>query len=189
MAMHPKRLLGDVIGTTGNASPLENPLDFITDDHTREREVCELIDKLVARSPVSPEERHMMLVFLNERLPLHLADEEIDLFPLMLKRCDPEEEIDKVITKLESDHSHVHADASAIAALIEANQTDARGFSADACAQMEEFAYHARRHLNLENAILLPIARARLTQADLETMKLHMLERRGFDPAPKGATC
>ena len=131
----------------------------------------------------------MMVAFLNEQLPQHLADEEIDLFPLMLKRCEPEEEIDKVIDKLESDHGHALADAPAIAALIEAYQTDVSEFSTKAYVQMTEFAHHARRHRNLENAIILPIARARLTQADLEIMKLHMLERRGLDRVLEGSTC
>jgi hemerythrin-like domain-containing protein len=176
-------------GATGNDGPVKNPLDFITEDHMRERKVCAFIDRLAATLPVGPEERNMMVAFLNEQLPQHLADEEIDLFPLMRKRCEPEEEIDKVIDKLESDHGHALADAPAIAALIEAIQTDVIEFSASVCAQMAEFAYHARRHLNLENAIILPIARTRLTQADLETMKLHMLERRGLDRVSEGSTC
>ena len=42
------------------------------------------------------------------------------------------------------------------------------------------FAGHVRRHLVAENAILLPIARARLTRADLRTLSKHMLSRRGL---------
>jgi hemerythrin-like domain-containing protein len=47
---------------------------------------------------------------------------------------------------------------------------------------MMDFAHHARRHLILENAVILPIARARLTEADLNAMKRHMLERRSLKP-------
>ena len=42
------------------------------------------------------------------------------------------------------------------------------------------FAGHVRRHLVAENAILLPIVRARLTRADLATLSAHMRARRGL---------
>nr|WP_306265723.1 hemerythrin domain-containing protein [Pararhizobium sp. IMCC3301] len=181
MTRHTERLLSNARSETGSTGSLENPLDFIADDHMREREVCALIDRLVATFPVDNAERQMMLTFLKEQLPQHLADEEIDLFPLLLKRCDPEVEIDCVIDKLESDHVHALADAPAIVALIEANEPGDAAFADSACAQMTEFANHARRHLILENAIILPIARARLTKGDLEIMRSHMLERRRPD--------
>lgn len=184
-----ERLLSVARGETANIGPLENPLDFIVEDHMREREVCALIDRLAATLPVESAELQMMLAFLKKQLPQHLADEEIDLFPLMLERCDPEEEIKSVIDKLESDHAHAIADAPAITALIEANKTGATAFSDTACAQMTEFATHARRHLILENAIILPIARARLTRDDLQTMRSHMLERRGLDRLQENETC
>lgn len=168
---------------------LENPIDFIAEDHMREREVCAMIDKLVSNVALEDAEICQMLTFLEEQLPPHLADEENDLFPLMLKRCAPEDEIERVIAKLQSDHVHGIADAPAIAALIKANKPGDTPFSEMACAQLTKFATHARRHLILENAIILPIARARLTKDDLKTMRSHMLERRGLDHKPKGETC
>lgn len=184
-----ERLLSTARGETARSGPLDNPLDFIAEDHMREREVCTLIDRLVTSFPLERGERQMIVTFLTEQLPQHLADEEIDLFPLMLKRCDPEEEIKSVIDKLESDHVHALADAPAIAALIATNGPDISAFSDSDCEQMTEFANHARRHLILENAIILPIARARLTKGDLKTMRSHMLERRGRDCPQETETC
>jgi len=189
MTRYTKRMLSNTRGETANFGPLENPLDFIAEDHMREREVCALIDRLVAALPVERAERQMMLVFLKKQLPQHLDDEEIDLFPLMLERCEPEEEINNVIDKLQSDHGHALSDASDIAALIEANLTDSKVFSDSACVQLTKFANHARRHLILENAIILPIARTRLTKHDLEIMRSHMLERRGLDRLQENETC
>lgn len=179
MTKDSERLLTTARGGKAKAGPFDNPLDFIAEDHMREREVCALIDKLVTASSIKNAERKMIVDFLTEQLPLHLADEEIDLFPLMLERCDPEEEIKELIEKLEADHGHAMADAPAIASLIEAQKMGDEAFSATACAQMTDFASHARRHLILENAIILPIARARLTSSDLNMMKEHMLQRRG----------
>ena len=184
-----QRRLSTARGETAKSGPLENPLDFIVEDHMREREVCALIDRLVSSLSVESAERQMILCFLTEQLPQHLADEEIDLFPLMLKRCDPEEEIKSVIDKLEADHVLALADAPAVAALIAANYPDTGAFSDRACEQMTDFASHARRHLILENAIILPIARARLTKGDLKTMRSHMLERRGLDCPQETETC
>ena len=185
MTKDSERLLSASRGGTAKSRPLGNPLDFIVEDHMREREVCALFDKLVATLPVSKSERRMMLAFLNEQLPQHLADEEIDLFPLMLERCDPEDEIERVIDRLESDHEHAIADASVIAEILAENELDGGALSDLARAQMTDFARHARRHLILENAILLPIARVRLTRDDLETMRSHMIERRDLGRRPE----
>ena len=165
-------------GETASIGKIGNPLDFIAEDHMREREVCALIDSLVALVPISAEEHDMVLGFLQEQLPQHLQDEEIDLFPMMLERCDPEEEIDKVIDRLTSDHGHAIADAPAVVGLM---KTQGGDLTPEACNILAEFARHARRHLVLENAIIMPIARARLTKADLRIMKRHMHERRGLD--------
>lgn len=189
MTKDSKQQIGTTRGGKAKSGLLKNPLDFIVEDHMREREVCVLIDRLVAALPVQSDERQMMLSFLKDQLPQHLADEEIDLFPLMLKRCDPEEEIETVIGKLVADHVHAVSDAPAMAALIEAKEADTAAFSDSACAFMTEFSKHARRHLIVENAIILPIARAHLTKDDLITMRSHMLERRGLERPQENNKC
>lgn len=179
MARDRDRRLNTARSATHRLGTLENPLDFMAEDHLREREVCTLIDRMVEGEPVDHEDIAMMRTFLIDDLPKHLADEESDLFPLMLERCDPDEEIDKMITRLQADHRHAIGDSPAIAALIVAQADRKKPLSDTDCAKMSDFATHARRHLILENAILLPLARARLTKADLEKMRAHMLERRG----------
>jgi hemerythrin-like domain-containing protein len=182
MRKDPERLLRTARGEAADGSELDNPLDFIAEDHMREREVCAVIDRIVASASMERAEIDQVLTFLEARLPQHLDDEEIDLFPLMLKRCEPEDEIDKVIDKLLSDHGHAIADAPVIVAIIRGfDEPNSRPSQSD-CEQMTNFAHHARRHLILENAVILPIARARLTEADLNTMKRHMLERRSLKP-------
>jgi len=168
---------------------LENPLDIIHEDHMREREVCALIDRLVSAASLQDADVHQIVAFLEEQLPQHLADEEIDLFPMMLNRCEPEDEIEKVIEKLQFDHGHALADAPAVVAMIRAIAASSSDRFDHDCQQISAFAHHARRHLILENAVILPIARARLTEDDLRTMKRHMLERRGITPPPETKTC
>ncbi|WP_099823609.1 hemerythrin domain-containing protein [Oceaniglobus indicus] len=168
-------------GGSDNTGPIDNPLDFLARDHQREREVCAVIDRLVAADRVPAAERQMVIAFLTNRLPHHLADEENDLFPMLRNRCGPDEEIGNVIDKLEADHLHTVTDAARIAAFI-AKQGQGDGtFPAPARTAMAEFATDARCHLILENAIILPIARACLTAGDLNTMRRNMHERRERD--------
>ena len=167
-------------GATIQVRILANPLDFIADDHMREREVCELIDRVASGGSVKASDRARMRAFLCEELPRHLEDEEMDLFPMMLKRCDPDEEIGKVIDKLQSDHGHALADASGVAALIEQTQQRETALTKAEVHELKGFAHHARHHLTLENAVVLPIARARLTDGDLSEMRRNMMARRGL---------
>lgn len=173
------RLQNKARGKIADLNLLENPLDFIAEDHMQEREVCALIDNVAREHPVDSEDIARVLSFLIEDLPQHLADEEIDLFPMMQERCDPEEEIDKVISRLQADHAHAIGDSPAIAALLDETANGERQLTETDRKKLTEFASQARRHLILENAIVLPLARARLTSADLATMRTHMLERRG----------
>lgn len=183
-----ERLMTSAGSTGSGPADYENPLDFIAGDHMREREVCTLIDRLVAEGRLQASETRQITGFLTTRLPDHLDDEEIDLFPMMRMRCEAEDEIEKVIEKLRSDHTHAFADAPAIAALIEGAGAGAALSDAER-ALMTGFADHARRHLILENAVVLPIARARLTGDDLATMKRHMLARRGLAPSEGAPSC
>lgn len=173
-----KRLLIAERGKCANIDAVENPLDFIAEVHMREREICALIDKAVSADSVSKVEIHEILEFLEEQLPQHLADEQIDLFPMMLKRCDPEDEIENVIDKLQSDHGHAISDAPDIIAILRQCVKKSAELSEKHARQMTAFAHHARRHLILENAVVLPFARLRLTGRDLKNMRRHMLERR-----------
>lgn len=165
-------------------SLLDDPLNYIAEDHMREREICAIIDKLVMHAHPDDDDCGQVVSFLAGQLPQHLADEEIDLFPMMLDRCEPEDEIQKIIDKLLSDHGHARSDTHHIIAILNADGIMNAGFSEEARAQLTAFATHSRRHLIVENAIVLPIARARLVKKDLEIMKRNMMERRGLTSIP-----
>lgn len=161
---------------------LGNPLDFISEEHMREREMCALIDRITTDADGRTEDMQEVLSFLESELPLHLQDEEEDLFSLMLRRCQPEDEIDKVIGRLRSDHGHSMHDTPAAAEILKA-ALGARGtLSEQDRDALRDYAGHSRRHLILENAVILPIARARLLAEDLEEMRAHMIARRQAGP-------
>ena len=160
-------------------SLLANPLDFIADDHLRERTICAMLDRIAAGGD-DDQALEQVRWFLDLELPLHLQDEEEDLFPLMRRRCEPADAIDAVIDRLRVEHRHAQIDTPQIVGIIDAAIVDAGALSAADRAALSSFAAHARRHLIVENAIILPIARARLTSDDLKSLRLRMLQRRGL---------
>ena len=164
---------------------LWNPLEFLLEDHMREREICKTLDQIAAREPVGQESVSQVVNFLKEELPFHLADEEEDLFPAMRRRCHPEDEIKKAITRLTADHRHAGAATPDVIAIAEMGAQALRSLTDEQCAILNGYASHARRHLILENAIILPLARRRLGKAELEGIRAGMLKRRGLDQLVK----
>lgn len=160
---------------------LENPLDFIQEDHQREREICETLEDLAGSTVPDEHQVTRVLSFLGEGLPLHLEDEELDLFPLVRRRCEPEDEIERAIERLSQDHRHTTADISDVVAVLRELGREGKEITGDERSVLSRYAANTRRHLMLENAVILPFARLRLTAADLETLRLRMLQRRGLD--------
>ncbi|WP_371326969.1 hemerythrin domain-containing protein [Stappia sp. ES.058] len=121
-----------------------------------------------------------VLGFLREELPLHLEDEEQDLFPLLRRRCDPSDEIGKAIDRLASDHRRCDVETPSIVAALARLEPGGEGLSPDERERVVAFVGHARSHLIFENAIILPFARLRLSENDLHTLTLRMRQRRGL---------
>ena len=156
---------------------LGNPLDYLADDNIREREICALVAHLATTDTPANDELEMITTYLIEELPLHQQDENEDLYPLMRKRCHQEDRIDHVIDRMLADYCHAQSDLPAVISALQ----KAPPFSESARSEIQKFSVHALRHVEVENAIILPIARARLEAHDLDQMLQHMLQRRGLD--------
>ena len=61
MGKVPERLLRTARGEAADVSDLDNPLDFIAEDHMREREVCAVIDRIVASASMERAEIDQVL--------------------------------------------------------------------------------------------------------------------------------
>jgi iron-sulfur cluster repair protein YtfE (RIC family) len=159
---------------------LANPLDFISEDHLRERQVCAVIDRLATADAFNRQEATAVLRFLNEELNVHLRDEAEFLFPLLARRCTAEDAIEGVIDRIRADQDEAMRLLPEVRAMLAGCLDRGADLTAKERAVLSRFAGHVRRHLVAENAILLPIARARLTRADLRTLSKHMRTRRGL---------
>ncbi len=161
---------------------LATPLEFLCEDHMRERQICSVIDSLATSKSFDPAAARTVLRFVNEELNVHMRDDAEDLFPLLARRCTAEDGIGGAIARICADLDEASRLLPGLrTALAQCLDTGSQLTTKDR-QMLTRFAGHVRRHLAAENAILLPIARARLTRRDLQKLSLQMRSRRGLAP-------
>ncbi len=167
-------------------SLLSQPLDYLLAGHFRQREVLSLMVQLAEGSV--PEACVAAIAgYLKTDLLLHYADEEVDLFPVLRQRCLPEDGLEAILARLHAEHIVGHSRAAALARDLSAWPALAGRppIGSTLAADLTSFVTLERLHLALENAILIPLARARLTPADLDRIGERMRLRRLDSGAPQ----
>lgn len=157
-----------------------DPIEFFVEEHMRQRVICADIDRLATQEPANPDLARKILAHTRDELPLHMLDEEEDLFLLLRRRAHPEDELEKTLFRLDGDHEAGKALAERAAIVLEAVSAGKTHLTKAEAARLHAFANHERRHLIVENAIILPLARARLTETDRKTLALRIAARRGL---------
>jgi len=164
------------------ASPalLGDPLDFFFAEHFRQRKLCNLIEELALAEVFDTRLAVEVVAFLRHDMALHVQDEEEDLFPLVRQRCAPQDEIERVISALAAEHAGDRHLADIVIEGLQAALREGTAVAAQAGLReaMIDFARNERRHLALENSVVLPLARLRLTAADLAELSARMMARR-----------
>lgn len=160
------------------------PLEFLAGHHDRQGVMCAGLEHLAGQpaSSRSRETAQLVLDYLEHELPLHIADEEEDLFPLLRERCGRDDDLETMFAMLRSEHG---SDDALMARLMGPLRDLASGrtpaapdvFARDAMA----FATLQRRHLAWENGTILPLARQRLSAEDKAELGRRMTARRGGD--------
>jgi hemerythrin-like domain-containing protein len=119
-----------------------------------------------------------ILRYLGQDFSRHMRDEENDLFPLLRRRCLPEDEIETVLGRLNAEHKDEHRLAGGVESDLRALlDSDDPALDTATRERLFQYARSLRRHLALENSIVLPLARARLTQEDLAVLAAAMRSR------------
>lgn len=161
---------------------IRQPLDWFIAEHYRHRQFCALMHELAASVVFEAEPVGELIDFLRHELGRHLTDEEEDLFPLLRKRALPEDDVDQVLSRLCAEHkgdlAHGHAMRSHLERCLETRT--APGLDPAASLALDAFATQELRHLALENAVVLPLARLRLTARDLRGLSRGLAGRRGL---------
>jgi hemerythrin-like domain-containing protein len=171
------------------AQVAENPDDLLTDpiawffaEHQRHRQFCDLMQRTSLASLYDEKALLWLLDFVVNELPMHVLDEERDLFPLLRARAEPEDNIDQVLDRLSDEHGKDLDRATAVRRYLEAclrmEVPIKRSYMRRRA--LEAFAIQERSHLALENAVVLPIARLRLSESDLAKLSRGLAARRGM---------
>jgi hemerythrin-like domain-containing protein len=162
------------------------PLDFIVAEHGCRMAVCNVIERLRHNPRHGARRATMEAVrsYLIRDYPLHLADQEEDLFPLLQQRCPREDSLNQGLALLRRERAadaHLHLEViDDLALLIGGRALDdpLRAFM-----NLAAFGGTQRRHIAWENAVMVPCARRYLTEADHSSIGRRMAWRRGIELA------
>jgi hemerythrin-like domain-containing protein len=163
---------------------LREPLDFLLADHMRQRKMCNAIDAIHATGEkvLLAELEKPIVAYLSEDFPLHIADEECDLFPALRAAPDRDRDLDDLIDALTRNHAIELSMVSDVIAYL--NQDLHSQEEADNVSQYPHLLFMftdcLRQHLAIEDQMLLPLARKRLARSDFSRIGRAMAKRRNI---------
>lgn len=164
---------------------LSRPLDWFLAEHYRHRQFCALMHELAESREFEPKALSAVIAFLRHELGRHVADEEDDFFPVLRGRALPEDEIEAALERLSDEHDGDRAFAHSVRAHLERclDTHTPPGVDPSVALALGSFASQELRHLALENAVVLPLAKLRLTAEDLQALGRTLAGRRGLTSA------
>lgn len=173
-----------------NLDLLSEPLVWFFAEHYRHRQICDTLLKHSKTVILDVKQTQDILNFLENELPLHIIDEEDDFFPLLRRRCQAEDGIDHTLDILSGDHANDLETGKDLISTLKTALLENRGLGTSQKAKdfIKNFFISQRRHIAIENAVILPIARLRLTEKDKRDLGRRLAARRGLaDPFKKAS--
>lgn len=153
------------------AEHLATPLEFIFADNFRCRVLCNLLSVIGSGQDVGADVVSACRDFLLRDFLVHLADEKQALFPLLIERTSPD---DGVLAAVQ----HERPGFAVVNRL--AGSLDRPGLGRGCrIGLLDTFVFEERRHIAVENVVLLPVARKRLRPSDLTWLTAVMRDHRG----------
>lgn len=173
----------------------DEPLELWLACHERVQRFCTLLDRLQdhleqhGTDAEAAESATSIRRYFNEAAPRHHEDEEIDLFPRLLTR------LDEQATQTDADKvANVRAAIGALTAEHRANEVlwaaldaslariaDGAPAALDAT-QVEAFGRTYRRHIAVEESVVMPAMQRHFCAEDWEDVGAAMAKRRGVTP-------
>jgi hemerythrin-like domain-containing protein len=171
-------------GFESPAVGFEQPFEMLEACHERVQRSLALLAKLldyIARQGHDAQSRAAaadVLRYFDLAAPLHHADEEVHVFPLLLSQGDAA--VCAAVRQLQDDHQRMSASwAAAREPLLRWRQSDSSGaLDAASRAALEDFAALYGAHIATEEGLVYPAARALLGAQQLHDMGRQMQARR-----------
>lgn len=160
---------------------LPDPIDRLLQEHDRQLDFCDELEDLACRVGAEPVTAlaGQLLDYLMHDLPIHIEDEELDLFPRLSSRVSSNAELVEVLGQLVSDHEADKELAAKVATDLEALAGGAPlPNSSRFFMNVSAFCANQRRHLSWENRIVLPTARKLLDETEMDKIARSMSARR-----------
>jgi len=149
---------------------MADPLDSIERQHIGQESLCAVLEEIADGLPGKVDAALMTkaLAGLSNELPRLQRDMNEGLFPLLQAQCLPEDHIEEVVFRLSMEDT---TDLSFAGEIIEALGAMAGGAPVrnpnTLGYMLRGFFESYRRHLHWQRSVILPLARKRLSQADL----------------------
>ncbi len=165
------------------APGFDDPLGMLHACHERILERLETLERLpehLSRRGADPDARHAaerILDYFDRAAPHHHADEDTDLFPLLLgcrDRAEWDTRLPLWLEQLSAEHPGLERGWATLRPRLEAV---VRGDN-DAMPRAVEWIASTRRHLDLEEEHVLPLARRLLNADELRSLGRAMATRR-----------
>ncbi len=162
----------------------DDPIEFIHTEHDHQLVMLGAIERLAA-DPAGADAigtASHVLRYLEHELPLHIEDEEQDLFPALGARVEADDGFDEVLASLQ--HEHEADDAYCQALIVDIRRIAEGKVPENLIAfghQARAFARFQRRHLAWENSVVLPLARKRLRETEIAGLRRRFAARRGIE--------
>ncbi|MBI2717609.1 MAG: hemerythrin domain-containing protein [Rhizobiales bacterium] len=158
-----------------------SPLDAIAHAHAVQMQVCDAMERIADGLPDEVDRRLAAHVAscLHYDLPLHHRDEDEGLFPLLRARAEAADAIDTILDRLVAEHDLDTDFADEIAEPLDLLARGVKVANAEMVGYMlRGFFERYRRHVRWEDTLVMPLARLRLTSADLDQLARKMEQNR-----------
>jgi hemerythrin-like domain-containing protein len=156
---------------------LTDPIGMIASAHRLQLEACNALELIADGLPESVDRRlcAQAAVCLHYDLPVHYRDEEEALFPLIRKRAEKDDKLGDTLERLVEEHREDADLASEIADPLDLLGRGEKVRNPEMVGYMlRGFFERYRRHVKWEESLILPLARLRLSPADLSDLSVSM---------------
>ena len=158
-----------------------NPIEAIYRDHGRVSQFCEWLLELSSNieGDDAPQIAALLLDYLETELPIHLADEEEDLFPLLRRRTPSNEQLHSTLKLLVLEHrDDIECGRGLLEPLRRISAGERPADAATLTHYMRAFRMLLQRHQAVENNFVLPAAEQYLSADDKSELGRRMAARR-----------
>jgi hypothetical protein len=159
--------------------PGVDPIKIVESEQVHLKDLCDTLEAIADGFPgaTTPSVARSAAEILRDELPrLHCHEEKI-LYPLLLQRVLPEDNIEEILAGFGLEHAMDEGYAEEVLALLDQLAAGMEMANAEMAGYLlRGFFESLRRHLRWEGIIILRLARQRLTDEDLARMSVQMLK-------------